>query len=141
MWVACPGHCTDHSHRHPSDAIPATTAAAGASSASRLPLSLLTYFYLSTSSSAHGVATDFPPPHQAHLQGKRYAALKRTLSSPDLPLHVLVFALFSLFSNFYYLHLGLVYTTVDKSTDHEKKRAFLNCDWSKMQLLSGGCLH
>jgi len=22
-----------------------------------------------------------------------------------------------------------------------KKRAFLNCDWSKMQLLTGGCLH
>ena len=35
---------------------------------------------------------------------------------------------------------GPVYTTVEKSTGHEKK-AFLNCGWSKMQLLTGGCLH
>ena len=34
--------------------------------------------------------------------------------------------------------LGTVYTTVEKSTYHEK-RAFLNCDWSKKQLLTGGC--
>ena len=32
------------------------------------------------------------------------------------------------------------YTTVEKFTGHEK-RAFLSCDWSKMQLLTGGCLH
>ena len=37
--------------------------------------------------------------------------------------------------------LGPVYTsTVEKSTGHEK-RAFVNYDWSKMQLLTGGCLH
>ena len=35
---------------------------------------------------------------------------------------------------------GPVYTTAEKSTSHEK-RAFLNRDWSKMQLLTGGCLH
>ena len=38
-----------------------------------------------------------------------------------------------------YIYLGPVYTTVEKSTGHEK-RAFLNCDWLKMQLLTGGCV-
>ena len=42
--------------------------------------------------------------------------------------------------NWFICNEGPVYTTVEKATGHEK-RAFLNCDWLKMQLLTYGCLH